>query len=270
MSVKNLEEPASVTREQLVALLRRQLTFHAALGIAEYPVSSSLRRFFALTDGKEGVFRPERMPARKEENGIHTERRGPEVREKFVFLRQEIAECRHCHLSPEKSGSVFGGGNHACSLMVVGDWSRQRTDDFSREIFFGPDEDVMLWKMMAAIDFNPGDIYVTNCIKCCPGEKKPPDRTSEQCCFSFLEREVALTGPRIICAMGEVAARLLTGSVEPLARLRGKFVRYRYQSANEILVVPTYHPRFLLRHQEMKKATWLDLQAIKKKLSANT
>jgi len=268
LSVKNSEENGPITREQLVAALQSQLKFHDILGIGGYPANSDLQRFFQLTESNRGALNGMSLSARKDERNAHFEDREVDDSENHVFLRREIAGCSLCHLSQEKLGSVFGDGNPASSLMVVGDWSQQGKENFSQKIFFGPDEDVMLWKMMAAIDLKPEDIYVTNCLKCCPGGKAPPDRLSEKSCFSFLEREISLIRPRIICAMGETAARMLTGSSDPLARQRGKFARYRYQPDRQIFVVPTYHPRFLLQNKEMKKATWIDLQAIKKRLSS--
>lgn len=267
MSVKNSEGKAPITREQFVAALRSQLKFHDILGIGDYPANSGLQRFFDLTESNMGALNGMSLPSRKDDSDSHSKDREVQDTENRLFLNREIAGCSLCHLSDEKLGSVFGDGNPSSSLMIVGDWSQQEKENFSQKIFFGPDEDVMLWKMMAAIDLKPEDIYVTNCLKCCPGGKTPPDSLSEKSCFSFLGREIALTRPGIICAMGEVAARMLTGSTEPLARQRGKFVRYRYQSDHGIFVIPTYHPRFLLQNREMKKATWLDLQAIKKRLS---
>ena len=266
MSVKNSEEKTPLSREQLLSTLRSRLKFHDALGIGAYPANSELQRFFELTDNKMGALSGMSLSAQKDASDSLSEGQGAKDREKLEFLRQEIAGCALCRLSQEKSGSILGVGNPTCSLMVVGDWSQQGKDTFSQKVLFGPDEDGMLWKMMAAIDLKPEDIYVTNCLKCCLGEKTLPDSLSEKSCFSFLEREIALTEPKIICAMGEVAARMLIGSHEPLARLRGKFARYRYQSKHEIFVIPTYHPRFLLQNKEMKKATWLDLQAVEKRL----
>lgn len=268
MSVKNAAEKTPLTRALLLAILRGQLKYHEALGIGSYPVTDDLQRFFELTDSKMKILSGLQQSQYKNEIEPRITGQSARKQDKPDFLRQEISSCTLCHLSQQKSGIVPGTVNQAPSLMVVGDWSQQGKDVFSQEIMFGPEEDAMLWRMMAAIDLKPEDIYVTNCLKCCPGEGVVPDSASEQSCFSFLEREIAMLKPGIICAMGELATRMLTGSTEPLARLRGRFIKYRYQSKQAIFVVPTYHPRFLLQQQEMKKATWLDLQAIKKRLAA--
>lgn len=267
MSVRNSEDTVPVSREQYLIDLRNTIKFHASLGIEVYPRSEELHRFIELTDrGKisvlSGLLNP---PENNRESGA-VKSKLPDG-EDLECINREAANCSRCHLFEKKQGSIPGGGNQSCSLMIVGDWSRQQKRNFSERIFFGLNEDVMLWKMMAAIGLKPEDIYVTNCLKCCPGEGVRPDEASEKSCFSFLEREIALTNPKIICAMGEVATKALTGSSKPLARLRGKFIKYRYQAQHPIYVIPTYHPEFLLKHQEMKKATWHDLQAIQKSLA---
>ena len=149
--------------------------------------------------------------------------------------------------------------------MVIGDWSLQE-GGCRREVLFGREEDVMLHKMIAAINLVPEDVYVTNCIKCCPGEGGIFDRECEQSCYSFLNREISTVNPEVICAMGEAAARMLTGSRDMLVRIRGKFFPYCYHPSRSIAVMPTFHPRFLLRHPELKKATWTDLQAVMRRL----
>lgn len=124
----------------------------------------------------------------------------------------------------------------------------------------------MLWKMITAMEPQVEQVYVTNSLKCCPVDAGIIDAKCEESCFSFLAREIAAVKPRIICAMGEMPVRVLMGRKEPLSRLRGRFGNYRYQSGQGVMVMPTFHPRFLLQHQEMKKATWNDLLAIKKRL----
>jgi len=147
--------------------------------------------------------------------------------------------------------------------MVVGDWSAQ-DDGFTGEILFGPEEDLMLGKMMEAIGLKPEEVYVTNCIKCCPAGGREPDSACATACFSFVCREIAALGPPVICAMGDLAAGMLTGRKEPLIRLRGRFTGCRHASST--VVMPTFHPRLLLRNPEMKKAVWSDLQAIRRRL----
>jgi uracil-DNA glycosylase family 4 len=251
LSVKNSDDGPGLSGTGYIEALRSNLQLHAALGIDTYPLNQSLRRFFSLSG------------RRKESRGAGE----INLQSKLDLLREEIVGCSRCHFAQNKAGSIFGSGSPSSFLMIVGDRSWQTDEDFAGETLFGREEDVMLWNMMTAIDLNPEDVYVTNCLKCCPKGEVEPDWECGITCFSYLQHEISFVRPRIICAMGEIAAGLLTGRREPLARLRGKFMQYHNQGNTEILVIPTYHPRFLLRHQEMKKAAWFDLQAIRRKMA---
>jgi uracil-DNA glycosylase len=134
---------------------------------------------------------------------------------------------------------------------------------------FGVAEDVMLWKMMQAIGLTAENVFVTNVIKCCLPVAMRPDETSQRSCLAFLHREIALIRPRIICAMGDMAAQVLLGSHETVLRLRGKRHRYRCgdDPSGEIPVMVTFHPRFLQEYPDLKKAAWEDLQKLQKHLS---
>jgi DNA polymerase len=264
LSSKNGEEKKRSGPAQIMSALRSQMKLHLALGIKEYPAGADLDRFLESAERKTGGppagVPPVPQPGFPDMPAMTTR----EKEEKLDLLRREMRSCTRCHLYQGRLGSVVGTAVQSCRLMVVGDWSLQEKESYSEEILFGPKEDAMLWKMMQAIHLSPETVYVTNCLKCCPGEGILPDSACEKSCFSFLEREIGLLKPGVICAMGALAARILTGSLEPLSRLRGKFSSYRF--APGIMVMPTYHPRFLLQNTEMKRATWLDLQAVAKRL----
>ena len=235
--------------------LRNTLRFHKAMGIEEYPNNQDVQRFMKV------VQRPEDKSS---------EQPGKVLKESLPLkgidnLEDEIKACTLCQLSKKQLGRIPGKGKIGCRLMIVGDWSSQ-SGTFSSETLFGKEEDTMFWKMMAAISLNPDQVYVTNSLKCCPTDSGVIDEKCEESCFSFLAREVAAVNPQIICAMGEMPVRALMERKDPLARLRGRFGNYRYQSGGNVMVMPTFHPRFLLQHPDLKKATWNDLLTIKRQL----
>ncbi len=271
MSAKKSTANSQQTRPRkalarLVRELGNVLRFHLALGINEYPGSSGLRRFLQKRAAKVETPRPGRVAAPVKAPRPRTEP-GEPAGIRLQGLGREIASCAFCPLAAGRLGIVPGSGGESSALMVVGDWSLQEKDHFSPAIIFGLDDDALLVRMMAAIGLQPGDIYVTNCVKCCPPPGHDPDRACLEACFSFLEREIAAVRPRVICAMGDMAAMMLLGRGEPLVRLRGRFYQFRYQAGSPVAVMPTFHPRFLRRHKEMKKGTWLDLQAIQRRLA---
>jgi uracil-DNA glycosylase family 4 len=235
--------------------LRDTLRFHKAMGIEEYPNNQDVQRFM------EVVQRPKDKSS---------EQPGNVLKESLPLkgianLENEIKACTLCQLSKNQLGRIPGKGKIGCRLMIVGDWSAQ-SGIFSSKTLFGKEEDIMFWKMMTAISLSPDQVYVTNSLKCCPTDPGVIDGKCEESCFSFLAREVAAVNPQIICAMGDMPVRALMGRKDPLARLRGRFGKYRYQSSRNVMVMPTFHPRFLLQQQELKKATWNDLLTIKRQL----
>jgi len=244
-----------------LVLLSRQvrdlLRFHRRIGIENYPYPDGLRSFLESKQKPCGFHRP----------GKQSEAPAPLSRQAAVpsldAVNKEIVECKECRLADQRLGQVLGQGRERPKLLVVGDWSGQ--DVFCDELLFGRDEDVMLRKMMEAIDLAADDVYVTNVIKCCPFDTAP-DITCARRCFAHLSREVAALNPRLILAMGEMAAGQLLASSAPLVRLRGRFHAYRYPDSAPAKVMPTFHPRFLLANPEMKKMVWLDLQMIQRQL----
>jgi DNA polymerase len=125
----------------------------------------------------------------------------------------------------------------------------------------------MLWRMMAAINVRQEEVYVTNAVKCSQQDELKPGSGAEHRCLPWLEQELRTIQPKVICAMGDVAANALLGRVkaEPLHRLRAKFYPCAWPDIMAS-VMPTYHPRLLLLQPWMKKAAWKDLQAVQKKL----
>ncbi len=238
-----------------VQTIRDTLRFHQAMGIDEYPYNQDVQRFL------EKLEKPQAKPDEQTRDTFV----GAAASAGIDNLEMEINECTLCQLSRDPLGRVLGKGKAECRLMVIGDRSSQSGDFFS-ETLFGKEEDFMLWKMMAAIELQPDQLYVTNSLKCCPRDTGEIDEKCEESCFSYLAREIASVKPRIICAMGEMSVRVLMGKKEPLSRLRGRFGNYRYPSGQTVMVMPTFHPRFLLQHPEMKKATWNDLLLIKRRI----
>jgi DNA polymerase len=190
--------------------------------------------------------------------------------EQLVAYRRDIEACRMCTLASARQGLVLGRGAVGSPLLVVGDYSGQESG-FSADTLFGVAEDTMLWNMMRAIGLTEADVYVTNTIKCCPESAELLDFESVHRCRGHLLREIELVRPRIICVMGEWAVRSVLGSEESVFRLRGRFHRYGTDkdAADPLQVVVTFHPRFLLKNEELKKAAWQDLQMIQRRLRAS-
>ncbi|MCL2459579.1 MAG: uracil-DNA glycosylase [Desulfobulbus sp.] len=255
---------------RLAGALRTLLHHHRQMGIERYPLAPGLQQFLR-SQGRPAM--PAERRISKAAMAEQTKAAPPATPEKsraeLCALGREIDLCRQCSLASARRGVVCASGIAGALLMVVGDYSAQSAE-FSAATLFGADEDPMLWNMMRAIHLTPEQVYVTNVVKCCPLAAEAPGEESIRCCHGFLLREIELVRPKVVCAMSEIAVGMLTGAQGALARLRGKFYPCRRQNAaaEPLQVMATFHPRFLLRNLDLKKAVWQDLQLIQRRLQA--
>ena len=177
-------------------------------------------------------------------------------------LRKESADCRRCPLCNGRTHVVFGEGNNEARLMFVGDAPDSASDTQGRA--FAGESGQLLTRIIEAIKLQRSQVYLTTAVKCIAPQDDPGDDALEAC-LPFLQRQIEIIQPDIICALGPVAARILqdpgTRSVPPRGAL------YRMGS---ILVMPTHHPELLLRRPELKNETWRDVQIIQRELESGT
>ena len=251
------------------AALRTVLRFHALMGISEYPLTPALKQGGGGFEAIGPVVIPSAVVQPGQAPVSFPTARGQQkkgtVADQWRVLRESIEACRLCGLAADRQGMVCGSGPLQASLLVVGDYSAQETG-FSTAALFGGDEETMLWNMMRAIGLSAADVYVTNLVKCCPSPNSVPTEESTRCCRVHLLREIDLVRPRVILAMGEAAARALIGRQESVVRLRGRFhpLGPGGGQGSPVQVMVTFHPRYLARHPDMKKAAWQDLQMIQR------
>jgi DNA polymerase len=269
-------------RDAVLALadgLRTCLRLHQQLGLDSYPYTPGLREFLRPRRPRAGAGENRRRtaasapsrPARPAVPGPTKAEINAASNDQLSSVRQDIERCTLCPLAHSRLGMVPGSGTAPAALLIIGDHSRQH-GNFSAEILFGGEEDVMLWNMMRAIGLGPADVYVTNTVKCCPVDAGQSLAASEQACCGYLQREIALVRPRVILAMGEAAAKAVLGTGDPVFRLRGRLhpARLSALTGTPIPVMVTFHPRYLLAQAAMKKAAWQDLQIVQHHLHPST
>jgi len=173
-------------------------------------------------------------------------------------LAARAAVCTACALCTGRSHAVFASGNLQADWMVVGD-APDADDDAAGAPFAGRGGQ-LLDNMLAALRLSRGPatrtrhVYVAPAVKCRPPAGRVPEPSEVERCRPYLARQVGLVQPRLIIAMGRVAAQSLVGSAEPAARLRGRVHRFE-----GVPVIVTYSPAHLLRHPQDKAAAWDDL-----------
>jgi len=170
-------------------------------------------------------------------------------------LRDEIGDCRRCQLSQGRSHIVFGVGNPDADLVFVGE-APGRDEDIQGEPFVGK-AGQMLTKIISAMGLTRDDVYICNVIKCRPPDNRDPLPAEIEMCEPFLQEQLRIIKPRVICALGSFASQTLLQSEVRISRLRGQFRDY-----NGVPLMPTYHPSFLLRNPHAKREAWDDIKMV--------
>jgi uracil-DNA glycosylase family 4 len=175
-------------------------------------------------------------------------------------IREDIGDCTRCrlHLQGRKQ-IVFGVGNPRAELMFIGE-APGADEDEQGEPFVGR-AGQLLNNMIKAMGLQREDVYIANIIKCRPPNNRMPERDECETCSPFLMRQIEAVGPKVIVALGAVAAKTLLAVNAPMSELRGRWFDFR---GTRLAV--TYHPAFLLRDPRQKKETWKDLQMVMRDL----
>jgi len=178
-------------------------------------------------------------------------------------LRDSFKDCQRCAIAQNRRNLVFGQGNANARLMIIGEGPGEQ-EDIQGIAFCGPSGE-LLTKMLAAINLSRDEVYIANVIKCRPPGNRNPLPEEAANCREYIDRQIDIIKPAIICTAGGVAAKTLLGTEVGIMRLRGTLQKYR-----GITVVPTYHPSFLLRDPRHKKDAWIDLQLIQRLLAESS
>lgn len=176
------------------------------------------------------------------------------------IIREDLGDCTRCRLHKQgRKQIVFGVGNPHAELMFIGE-APGADEDEQGEPFVGR-AGQLLNNMIKAMGLQRKDVYIANIIKCRPPGNRTPERDECETCSPFLMRQIAAIKPKVIVALGAVAARTLLAINAPMAEFRGRWFDFR---GTQLAV--TYHPAFLLRDPRQKKEAWKDLQIVMKEL----
>jgi uracil-DNA glycosylase len=174
-------------------------------------------------------------------------------------IREDIGDCTRCRLHKGRKNIVFGVGNVNADLMFVGEGPGADEDE-QGEPFVGR-AGQLLNNMIAAMGLKRSDVYIANVVKCRPPQNRTPEKDECDTCSPFLMRQIEVIRPKVIVALGAVAAKNLLAVNDSMANLRGRW--YDFKRAR---LAVTYHPAFLLRDPRQKKEAWKDLQMVMKYL----
>jgi DNA polymerase len=225
----------SATLTDMVQAVQEYLRYLQRLGVTELPLPAGVPR--------------EEMP--------------PEAPLSAPMQLQKLAEtirhCQNCRLHQSRTQVVFGTGDPAAALVFIGE-APGREEDQHGEPFVGP-AGQLLTRIIEAIGLRREHVYILNVIKCRPPNNRNPLPDELAACRPILQAQLACLQPRIVCTLGNFAAQALLQTEEKISRLRGRFHRL-----GNIQVMPTYHPAYLLRNPQAKRAVWEDMQLVQRAL----
>jgi len=188
------------------------------------------------------------------------------------IIREDLGDCTRCVLHKQgRKQIVFGVGNPNAELMFVGEGPGADEDE-KGEPFVGR-AGQLLNNMIKAMGIEREQVYIANIVKCRPPGNRTPERDECATCSPFLMRQITVVKPKVIVALGAVAAKTLLAMNASMMQLRGRFYDFRPAGVRSndpdwdgCKLAVTYHPAFLLRDPRQKGEAWKDLQMVMKEL----
>ncbi len=172
-------------------------------------------------------------------------------------LYEATKTCKKCRLGETRKNYVFGDGNEHAKVVLVGE--APGADEDEQGIPFVGRSGQLLTNILAAIKFDRREVYICNIIKSRPPNNRNPEPDEISACLPYLHRQLEIIRPKIILALGKVAANALLGNNLTMQALRGKVHKWR-----SIDLIVTYHPAALLRNPSWKRLCWEDVKLLRR------
>lgn len=168
-------------------------------------------------------------------------------------LATQITQCTACRLAETRTQTVPGKGNPQADILIIGEAPGAEED--KQGLPFVGAAGQLLDKILASIDLNLDSVYITNIVKCRPPDNRDPQDDEAHACRRFLSAQIKLIQPKIILALGRIAAQNLLNQQTSLSKLRQQIHQFE-----DIPLIVTYHPAALLRNDAWKRPTWEDMK----------
>jgi len=182
---------------------------------------------------------------------------GPE--DALAAQQRALQGCRRCKLCEGRSTIVFGSGNPRAELVVIGEGPG--ADEDAQGLPFVGRAGQLLTKMLESVQLSRDEVYITNAVLCRPPGNRNPEADELAACRPFLDAKLATIQPKVVLALGSVATQALLRTKEAIGKLRG-----RMHPFGAAVLIPTFHPAFLLRNPgpEYRRMAWDDLKLAKR------
>jgi DNA polymerase len=185
--------------------------------------------------------------------------------EQWRAIEEEVSACTRCGLHECRTRTVFGVGDRSAGWLVVGE-APGAEEDRQGEPFVGR-AGGLLNSMLRGIGLAREQVFIANVLKCRPPNNRDPKPEEVAQCLPYLERQIALLRPRIMLAVGRIAAQNLLSTDTPIGKLRGSVHAFGIE---RIPLVVTYHPAYLLRSPTEKRKAWEDLKLARRVFNGAT
>lgn len=246
-----------MNNETIAQNLRKTLEFYQEIGFEYMPFKAVTSN---IKDSNESIITSNELKTK--DLSLVTCHSSLNKEAALKALREEIGDCKRCKLSKGRTNIVFGEGNPNAELIFIGEGPGAEEDRQGRP--FVGEAGGILTNLIKKMGFKREDVYIANIVKCRPPMNRDPEEDEVSTCMPFVQEQIRIINPKVIMALGRVAAQSLLQSKVPISKLRGRFYEYK-----DIPLMPTFHPAYLLRNPKDKWLTWNDAQMVLERLKTS-
>tara|TARA_B110000967_G_C18762380_1_gene498563 strand:- start:18 stop:731 length:714 start_codon:yes stop_codon:yes gene_type:complete len=179
-------------------------------------------------------------------------------------LEESIKDIKNCDLKKNSKHIVFADGNPNSKVMIIGEAPGANEDEEGYP--FEGRAGKLLDKMLQSINLDRRNVYITNVVNYKPPENRKPTEQEIARYFPFLIQHIEIINPKILILLGSTALNTIVGNKEVISKARGKWINKKIGNCSTSIIA-SFHPAFLIRQQEQKKMSWIDLKMIREKIS---
>ena len=183
---------------------------------------------------------------------------------KLEKLKKSISNIKNCELKKSATNIVFADGNPKAKIMLIGEGPGSN-EDLEGLPFVGR-AGALLDKMLASIDLNRKNVYITNVVNYRPPENRRPTEKEIAKYLPYLKKHIEIINPKILVLLGSTALNTLIGNEVVISKARGQWIEKKFGECKTSVIV-TFHPAFLMRQPAQKKMAWIDLKMIRDRKS---
>ena len=184
--------------------------------------------------------------------------------EKLEKLKKSISNIKNCELKKGATNIVFSDGNPKAKIMFIGEGPGSNEDQ--EGLPFVGRAGALLDKMLASIDLNRKNVYITNVVNYRPPENRRPTEEEITKYLPYLKKHIEIINPKILVLLGSTALNALIGNEVVISKARGQWIEKHFGECKTSVII-TFHPAFLMRQPAQKKMAWIDLKMIRERKS---